>query len=881
MANQALVIPQEFYPETIDEIRDREYPTLRDVTYLDHAGTTLYAKSLIEKYSQDLTSNLFGNPHSASASSQITSNRIEDIRLKALRFFNADPDVYDLVFVPNATAGIKLVAESLRDFRSSSFGDRQRGFWYGYHVDSHTSLVGVRTLADFGNRCFSTDNEVRQWVDSLNTNDDSTRLFAYPAQSNMNGQRFPLNWCNQIRTAGKQNTFTLLDAASLVSTSPLDLSDPQVCPDFVVLSFYKIFGFPDLGALIVRKESGHIFNHRQYFGGGTVEMVTVGNEWYARKQSSIHDQLEDGTLPFHNIIALESAFQVHERLYGSIANISNHTAFLVKQLFDRLSSIKHANGKPVCHFYLSSGCSYEDRSSQGPIIALNLLDSNGDWVGKSEIEKLASVKSIHIRSGTLCNPGGTASLLGLSNEEMEANYKAGQRCGDENDIMQGKPTGALRLSLGPMTSSRDIDRFVWFITEFYAEESPLPALSDVQLLGTAEADRYYVESLCVYPIKSCSGFAIPPGVVWKVRPEGLAWDREWCIVHQGTGTALSQKRYPHMALIKPILDFEKGLLCITGDSATGRRQLDIPLSRDDPRLVTTEMTRSCQNSASVRKPSLICGDRVVIQVYTSSEVSAFFSDLLGVPCTLARFPPKSYERHSKSPYRQHPHHSPKSRNEMPGSFPLETSHVNGNNSSPRRKASGTSNPILLSNESPILLISRSSVNRLNEQIKENSTTTTISPLSSTNPNTKTVAANVFRANIVVAENLPSHSHPQHSSLPISSTSSPFEQPYIEDTWSSITIGQKQLRFDVLGACSRCQMVCVDQMTAEKREEPLSTLAKTRRVGGKVIFGRHLGLSASNDDLEYDQDEGEDEAEEISERTVMVGDAVVPSYYEQG
>lgn len=784
------------------------------------------------------------------------------------------------MFVPNATAGIKLVAESLRDFRPSP--NSQQGFWYGYHVDSHTSLVGVRSLADLGNHCFSTEDEVRQWNGGLDEEDDSTRLFAYPAQSNMNGRRFPLNWCNQIRQSGRRNTFTLLDAASLVSTSPLDLSDPQVCPDFVVLSFYKIFGFPDLGALIVRKGSGHVFNHRRYFGGGTVEMVTVGNEWYARKQSSIHDQLEDGTLPFHNIIALEPGLQVHESLYGSMANISNHTAFLAKQMFDRLSSIKHANGNPVCHFYLSPGCSYDDRSTQGPIIALNLLDSNGDWIGKSEIEKLASVKSIHIRAGTLCNPGGTASLLGLSNNEMEANYKAGQRCGDENDIMQGKPTGALRLSLGPMTSSRDIDRLVLFITEFYAERTPLPALSDVKLFVATETNRYYVESLCVYPIKSCSGFTVPSGLAWNVRPEGLAWDREWCIVHQGTGAALSQKRYPRMALIKPLLDFEKGLLCITGDFPTGRRQLDIPLSRDDPRLITTEMTRSCQNSTSVRKPSLVCGDRVVIQVYTSSEISTFFSDLLGVPCTLARFPPKSYARHSKNPYRHH-HSLSKRRNEMPGTFPLDSSQISGSNNKARRQASGTSNPILLSNESPVLLISRSSVNRLNEQIKENSgNSATIPPLGGNTTNTKTVAANVFRANIVIAENLPAHFHPQYSSLPTSSTSPPFEQPYIEDTWSSITIGQKNLRFDVLGACSRCQMVCVDQMTAEKREEPLSTLAKTRRVGGKVIFGRHLGLSASNDDFDHDENnQDDDNTEEDLQRMVMVGDTVVPSYYGQG
>ena len=36
--------------------------------------------------------------------------------------------------------------------------------------------------------------------------------------------------------------YVLLDAASYASTSPLDLS--AVKPDFVPISFYKIFGYP-------------------------------------------------------------------------------------------------------------------------------------------------------------------------------------------------------------------------------------------------------------------------------------------------------------------------------------------------------------------------------------------------------------------------------------------------------------------------------------------------------------------------------------------------------------------------------------------------------------------------------------------------------------
>jgi molybdenum cofactor sulfurtransferase len=37
------------------------------------------------------------------------------------------------------------------------------------------------------------------------------------------------------------------------------------------------------------------------------------------------------------------------------------------------------------------------------------------------------------------------------------------------------------------------------------------------------------------------------------------------------------------------------------------------------------------------------------------------------------------------------------------------------------------------------------------------------------------------------------------------------------------------------------MVCVNQATAKRSEEPFVTLAKTRRTDGKVYFGTHMAL----------------------------------------
>ena len=42
------------------------------------------------------------------------------------------------------------------------------------------------------------------------------------------------------------------------------------------------------------------------------------------------------------------------------------------------------------------------------------------------------------------------------------------------------------------------------------------------------------------------------------------------------------------------------------------------------------------------------------------------------------------------------------------------------------------------------------------------------------------------------------------------------------------------------------MVCIDQITAEKNEEPFVTLAKKRRRGGRVWFGVHTALAAGEE-----------------------------------
>ncbi|KAK1690840.1 MOSC N-terminal beta barrel domain-containing protein [Colletotrichum godetiae] len=779
------------YNSRVEEFRDREYPMIKDSIYLDHAGTTLYAKSLVDRFSAELMSNLLGNPHSASPSSQYSTSRIEDIRLRLLRFFNADPEEYDLIFVSNTTAGIKLVSDAFRAL--------PEGFSYVYHEACHTSIIGVREEAR-ESRCV-TDDDVRQWIDGKSPLDDSDAsdspgLFSYTAQSHMDGRRYPLMWPSLLRespAASHRQFYTLLDAASLVATSPLDLSNSETAPDFTVLSLYKIFGFPDLGALIVRKQAESIFNQRRYFGGGTVDMVVCGKErWHSLKSMFLHERLEDGTLPFHNIIGLDAALDVHAELFGSMARVATHTAFLRNRLYDGLAGLKHGNGLPVCTIY--SEWRNDTSVGSGPLISFNVRDSAGAWISLYELEKLATLKNLHIRTGGVCSPGGIASALGLSPWEMRKNFSAGFRCGTDQDVIAGKPTGVIRASLGAMSTISDVDFLVDFIDEFYREEV---ADEDYRAEITTSSIRIQVQSISVYPIKSCGSFAVPFGMAWEIMPEGLAWDREWCLVHQGSGQALSQKRYPKMALIKPTLDFDDGVLRV---AYRGRKpshvpnEISVPLSADP----TYFETNGCPRERSSR----VCGDKITTQVYASDYVNDFFSDILGVPCVLARFPAGGQGpsmRHSKAKVQKHQQSQVGPPRVSLGASPeLPSPPDSDSEQSPAK--------ILLSNESPILLINTSSLRALNHEIQATGG--------------KPVPSEAFRANILVG--------PTQDSDHI---------PWVEDEWKKLTIGGED--FTMLGSCRRCQMVCVDQESGERHQEPFVTLTKVRRFDGKVYFGTHM------------------------------------------
>lgn len=180
-----------------------------------------------------------------------------------------------MIFTSGATAALKIIAEC---FEYNGTSTNETGSLV-YLRDNHTSVLGMREYAS-KSVCLSPE-QVSKSLDSHRriVEDDTYSLFVYPAQSNFSGTKYPLSWIDKIKNCalnGSQNLcsskwFVALDAASFTSTSSLDLSNYK--PDFVTVSFYKMFGYPSgLGALVVKNSSAYCLK-KVYYGGGTVLMA--------------------------------------------------------------------------------------------------------------------------------------------------------------------------------------------------------------------------------------------------------------------------------------------------------------------------------------------------------------------------------------------------------------------------------------------------------------------------------------------------------------------------------------------------------------------------------------------------------------------------------
>ena len=167
-------------------------------------------------------------------------------------------------------------------------------------------------------------------------------LFAYPAQSNFSGVQHALDW---IPRAQAQGWDVLLDAAAFVPTNTLDLS--QWHPDFVPISFYKMFGYPTgVGCLLARKAALAKLR-RPWFAGGTITVASVQGDKYYFADGP--EAFEDGTLNYLSLPAVEIGLR-HIQQIG-IETIHTRVMCLTGWLLRELTALRPSDGRAAGELY--------------------------------------------------------------------------------------------------------------------------------------------------------------------------------------------------------------------------------------------------------------------------------------------------------------------------------------------------------------------------------------------------------------------------------------------------------------------------------------------------------------------------------------------------
>ncbi|KAK9807840.1 hypothetical protein WJX72_011013 [[Myrmecia] bisecta] len=358
------------------ELRHSQYPELelQQHVYLDFTGGCLTSQQQVAEHLALLQSATAGNPHSASPSSELSTQWAQQARQQVLQFFNTDETQYRVVFTANASAALKLVGEGYPFCRRSTLLLCE---------DNHNSVNGIQCFARKRGAAVRqatlTSADLRldaaQLLRQLRRN-HRRGLFAYPAQSNVTGVKHSLGW---IEVAHQHGWHVLLDAAALVPTSRLNLARHN--PDFVACSFYKMFGWPTgVGCLLARPEALALLAGRPWYAGGTVEMVFPQTSRYVMHPEASNMRFEDGTINYLSLPAVTIGLKYLEGL--GMEAIGGRVTCLTAWLLDQLRHLRHGNGAPLVR--LPSKVRAKLTSKQALLLIQQSMKHNPDAAGVPE-----------------------------------------------------------------------------------------------------------------------------------------------------------------------------------------------------------------------------------------------------------------------------------------------------------------------------------------------------------------------------------------------------------------------------------------------------------------------------------------------------------------
>ncbi|KAI3768394.1 hypothetical protein L2E82_19035 [Cichorium intybus] len=273
--------------EKIDQLRVDEYSHLAETVSkvcLDYCGFGLFSFLQTVNYWESSTIGLSEitahlSNHALYGGGEIGTVE-HDIKTRIMDYLNIPENEYGLVFTVSRGSAFKLLAESypfhtnkklltMFDHESQSVnwmaqcakekGAKVHSAWFRWPTLKPCSTHLTKMILNKKKR----------------KKDSATGLFVFPVQSRVTGAKYSYQW---MAMAQQNNWHVLLDAGALGPKDMDSLGLSLFRPDFIITSFYRVFGFDPtgFGCLLIKKSViGSLHNQTSHAGSGIVKISPV------------------------------------------------------------------------------------------------------------------------------------------------------------------------------------------------------------------------------------------------------------------------------------------------------------------------------------------------------------------------------------------------------------------------------------------------------------------------------------------------------------------------------------------------------------------------------------------------------------------------------
>ncbi|KAG8384468.1 hypothetical protein BUALT_Bualt04G0120900 [Buddleja alternifolia] len=455
--------------ERIDQLRSDEYSHLSATpskVCLDYCGFGLFSLLQTIHYWEsstfslsEITANLSNHALYGGAEQGTVEH---DIKTRIMDYLNIPENEYGLVFTVSRGSAFKLLAESYPFHTNKRLltmfdHESQSVNWMAQSAKEKGAKVQSAWFKWPTLKLCSTDLRKQISNKKRRKKDSATGLFVFPVQSRVTGAKYSYQW---MALAQQNNWHVCLDAGALGPKDMDSLGLSLFRPDFIITSFYRVFGYDPsgFGCLLIKKSvMASLQSQSGHAGSGIVKITPVFPMYLSDSMDNFPGFGEDEeadengeanveTRPGSQLPAFSGAF----------------TSAQVRDVFE--TEIDHDNSSD------RDGAStiFEETESfsvgevmKSPVFSEDESSDNSLWIDLGQ-SPLGSDSAGHSNKYKLSSPGPPAWFSGRKNNKLtspKASMLSGSPMYDKELNGRHEDRRVLSFDAAVQLASQEVDHF--------------------------------------------------------------------------------------------------------------------------------------------------------------------------------------------------------------------------------------------------------------------------------------------------------------------------------------------------------------------------------------------------------------------------------------